>query len=59
MTLTKFSDSKHSTIMNEATENRLLRSVPMETVTNGFCFKFAPLRYQDLLDMLITQELQS
>ena len=42
MILTKFSESKHSTIMNEGTENRLLRPVPMETVTNPFCFKSAP-----------------
>ena len=34
MILTQFSESKHSTIMNEATEHRPLRPAPMETVTN-------------------------
>ena len=34
MIFTKFSESKHSTIINEVAENRLLQTVAMETVTN-------------------------
>ena len=34
MIFTKFSESKHSTIINKIAENRILQPVAMETVTS-------------------------
>ena len=51
MTFTKFSGSKHSTIINAVTENDLPEAVDVETVTNCFWFKSTSSRYQGIFHL--------